>query len=169
MTRVKIRVLKILSRFVVCLHVKVSFFVESCSFVHFRVQECPSLCIPFPISPPLVLLFAKTSLAIVKPLTNLNKVYVCRGMHACLPFILKTWENLRFNLRHDRFTDQAVAKLGLFPRWTSKMRDSPISWRRLFAARAKSKEESVCLRTLQGFIACKILSTILQYSQRLLL
>ena len=35
-----IRVLKILSRFVVCLHVKGRFFVESCTFVHFRVQEC---------------------------------------------------------------------------------------------------------------------------------
>ena len=44
MTRVKIRVLKILSRFVLCLHVKDRFFVESCTFVHFRVQECPSLC-----------------------------------------------------------------------------------------------------------------------------
>ena len=31
-----IRLLKILSRFVVCLHVKDRFFVESCTFVHFR-------------------------------------------------------------------------------------------------------------------------------------
>ena len=46
MTRVKLRVLKTLSRFVVCLHVKDDrFSVESCTFVHFRVQECPSLCI----------------------------------------------------------------------------------------------------------------------------
>lgn len=42
-TRIKIRVLKILSSFV-CFHVKDSFFVESCTFVHFRVQERPSLC-----------------------------------------------------------------------------------------------------------------------------
>ena len=33
-------VLKILSRFVVCLHVKDRFLVESCTFLHFRVQEC---------------------------------------------------------------------------------------------------------------------------------
>ena len=38
LTRVKICVLKILNRFVVCLHVKDRFFVESCTFVHFRVQ-----------------------------------------------------------------------------------------------------------------------------------
>ena len=35
-----IRVLKILRRSVVCLHVKDRFFVESCTFVHFHVQEC---------------------------------------------------------------------------------------------------------------------------------
>ena len=39
-TPVIIRVLKFLSRFVVCLHVKDRFFVESCTFVHFRDQEC---------------------------------------------------------------------------------------------------------------------------------
>ena len=79
---------------------------------------------------------------------------------------------LRFNLRHDRFTDLAIAKFALFPRRTSKMRDSPINWRRLFAARVKSKEKSVCLRALQRFIGCKInprlLSAILQHSRRLL-
>ena len=37
-TRVKIHVLKILSRFVVWLHIKDRFFVESCTFVHFCVQ-----------------------------------------------------------------------------------------------------------------------------------
>jgi len=42
---------------------------------------------------------------------------------------------LRFNIWHDRFTDLAVAKFALFPRRTSKMRDSPINWRRLFVAR----------------------------------
>ena len=40
-TRVKIRVLKILSRFAVCLHIKDRFFVESCILC---VQECPSIC-----------------------------------------------------------------------------------------------------------------------------
>ena len=44
MTLVKIHVLKILSRFVVCLLLKDRFFVESCTFVHFRAQEWPSLC-----------------------------------------------------------------------------------------------------------------------------
>ena len=39
MTRVKI-----FSRFEVCLHVKDRFFVKSYTFVHFRDQECPSLC-----------------------------------------------------------------------------------------------------------------------------
>ena len=39
-TREEIRVLKVLCRFVVCLHVKDWFLVESVAFVHFRVQEC---------------------------------------------------------------------------------------------------------------------------------
>ena len=47
---------------------------------------------------------------------------------------------LHFNLRHDHFTDLAVTEFALFPRRTSKMRDSPINWRRLFAARVKRKE-----------------------------
>ena len=54
---------------------------------------------------------------------------------------------LRFNPRHDRFTDLAVAKFALFPRRTNKM----INWRRLFAARVKSKENSAFLSGSAAF------------------
>ena len=81
-----IRVLKILSRFVVCLHVKDRFFVESCTFVHFRVQECissseisaDSLLVLQAICRPRVSWFLRTS---ASWFTVLVRVYIGLSSH----------------------------------------------------------------------------------------